>query len=141
MRQRRPFLGYEDTIYNDSLFLDLIFAYRLLSETGDKDREKSLYSVIKDVADDPDQYGLTPEQQFCLPRPYRLDHIEAIPEGDDAGVYVYDRGDEDGVCGICDRGGAIRPASAMPSDYYDRVHEYLVESGLFERLEVEGYYI
>ena len=76
-----------------------------------------------------------------IPRPYDLDHIEVVETGENAGIYVFDRGDEDGICGILKRGGAIRPGSFIPKGYRERVYEVFVGSGLFERLEAAGYYL
>jgi len=52
---------------------------------------------------------------------------------------VFDRGDKDGICGIFNRGGAIRTESFIPRGYRERVYEVFVGSGLFERLESAGY--
>jgi|SRR5665647_482827 len=137
----RPFLGFEDTVYCDNLFEDLIILHRQTSELGIKDHDDCIFNGIIKAQEDPDKYALNPEEQFCVPRPYDLDHVEVVETGENTGIYVFDRGDKDGICGILNRGGAIRPESFIPKGYRERVYEVLVESGLFQRIEEEGYYL
>ena len=137
----RPFLGYEDTVYCDSLFQDLIILHRQASELGIQNRDDYIYNGIIRAQEDPDTYALNPDEQFCVPRPYDLERIEVVETGENAGIYVFDRGDKDGICGILNRGGAIRPESFIPKGYRERVFEVFVESGLFEKIEASGYYL
>jgi hypothetical protein len=137
----RPFLGYEDTVYCDSLFQDLITLHRQASELGIQDRDEYIYNGIIRAHEDPDTYSLNPEEQFCVPRPYDLERINVVETGENAGIYVFDRGDKDGICGIFNRGGAIRPESFIPKGYRERVFEVFVGSGLSERIEACGYYL
>jgi hypothetical protein len=137
----RPFLGYEDAVYCDNLFEDLIILHRRASELGIQDLDDYIYTGVIEAQEDPDKYALNPAEQFCIPRPYDLDHIEVVETGENAGIYVFDRGDKDGICGIFNRGGAIRPESFIPKGYRERVYEVFVGSGLFERLEAAGYYL